>query len=190
MEPEGSLPCSQKPSTGPYRARSIQSIPPHPNSLRPILILSSHLCLGLPSDSFPSGLPTDILYAFLFVPIRVSCLAHLILLHLIILIEAPQCVVFPNLPSLHLSSVQIFSSTPCSQTPSVCVPPLMSQTKFHTHTEHRQNYSSVYSNFYVVRQETWIQSLIDGKRRLHLLHLICGICLATKPLVIYSLFCS
>jgi hypothetical protein len=33
MEPEGSLPCSQEPSTGPYSARSIQSIPSHPISL-------------------------------------------------------------------------------------------------------------------------------------------------------------
>jgi hypothetical protein len=34
-------------------ARSIQAIPPHPLSLRSILILSTHLRLGLPSGLFP-----------------------------------------------------------------------------------------------------------------------------------------
>jgi hypothetical protein len=42
------------------------------------------------------------------------------------------------------------SSKPCSQTPSVCVPPLMSKTKFHSHTEAQAKlYSWIFFNFYV-----------------------------------------
>ena len=47
-------------------ARSIQSMPPHPTSWRFILILSSHLRLGLPSGLFPSGFPTRTMYTPLF----------------------------------------------------------------------------------------------------------------------------
>jgi hypothetical protein len=56
----------------------------HPISLKSILTLSTHLRLGLRSGLFPSGFPTNILYAFLF-PIRATCHAYLILrlLHII-----------------------------------------------------------------------------------------------------------
>ena len=64
-------------------ASSSQSTPPHPTSWRSILILSSHLCLDLPSGLFPSGFHTKTLYTSLISPIRATCPAQLILLDLI-----------------------------------------------------------------------------------------------------------
>jgi hypothetical protein len=58
MEPEGSMPCSREPSTFPI-LRHINPI--HAISLRSILILSTHLHLGLPSGLFPSDFHANIL---------------------------------------------------------------------------------------------------------------------------------
>jgi hypothetical protein len=60
-EPEGSSPWSQEPSTGPH-LEPVPSTPHHPIPLRFILILSTHLRLGLPSGLFPFGFPTNIIY--------------------------------------------------------------------------------------------------------------------------------
>ena len=63
-------------------ASPIQSIYPHP-TWRSILILFTHLCLGLPSGLLPSCFPTKALYTPLSSPIRATCPAHHILLDFI-----------------------------------------------------------------------------------------------------------
>jgi len=52
----------------------VHTFPTH--SLRSILILSSHLRLGLPSGIFTSGIPFKILYKFLISPVH-ACMSHI-----------------------------------------------------------------------------------------------------------------
>jgi hypothetical protein len=83
----------------------------------------SHLSLGLPSGLFLSGFPTKILYAFLIsrttrpshshwfnLPYNIWWRIHIMKLFIMQFSQAP--------PPLPPSWVQIFSSTPCTQTPS------------------------------------------------------------------------
>ena len=67
----------------PSWASSIQSIPPHPTSWRSILMLSSHLRLGLPIGLFPWRFPAETLCTSLLSPIRATCPTHLIVLDFI-----------------------------------------------------------------------------------------------------------
>ena len=62
---------------------TIHSVTPHSTSWRSILMLSSHLSLGLPSGLFPSGFPTKTQYKPLLSPICATCSAYLILLDFI-----------------------------------------------------------------------------------------------------------
>jgi hypothetical protein len=64
----------------------------HPISLRSILISSTNLRLGLLSGLYSFYFPTNILYAFLFSPIRVTCPANLILLVI-------ECIIIENVMS-------------------------------------------------------------------------------------------
>jgi hypothetical protein len=132
VEYEGSLPTSQELTTCPYPEPD-QSSPhyPHLISKRSVLILSTHLSLGLPNGLFPCAFPTKNLYVFHFSPTRTTCPVHLILLDLIILIILGEEYKSrsSSLCNFHHSPVtsSLFGPnillTPCSQTPSVYVLP-------------------------------------------------------------------
>ena len=64
-------------------ASPVQSIYLHPTSGRSILILSTHLRVGLPNGLLPFGFPIKTPYSPLSSPIRATCPAHLILLDFI-----------------------------------------------------------------------------------------------------------
>ena len=83
MEPEGSLPHSQVTAICPYPEPAQSSPCLHPVSWISILILSSHLRLGLPSGLFPSVFPNKTQYAPLLSPIRETCPAHFTILYLV-----------------------------------------------------------------------------------------------------------
>jgi hypothetical protein len=91
--------------------RWIQSTTSYRISIR--IILSSHLCLGLPSGLFSSGRPTEVVYELLISLMYATCPSHLILLDFI------NLTTFGEAPSSHhilplrsnYSSLHPFSDT-------------------------------------------------------------------------------
>jgi hypothetical protein len=68
-------------------SQSLDESNPHIQAyfLRYILILSSHVRLGLPCGLFPSGFPVNTLYACIISPMRTTYCAHLVLFNSIVL---------------------------------------------------------------------------------------------------------
>ena len=64
-------------------AITVQPTPTHHLSLISILLLSSILCIGVPSGLFPSEIRTEPLYTFLLFPLQDTRPVHLNLVHLV-----------------------------------------------------------------------------------------------------------
>ena len=84
-------------------------LPSHPTSRRSILIIFSHLCLGLPNGLFPSGFLTKTLYTPLLSPICATCPDHPILLDMI-----TWTTIFKQQIKSHLPFEGIIRSSPYS----------------------------------------------------------------------------
>ena len=107
-----SLPHSQQPATWPYPEPDRSSPCPHNTSWRTIIMLSSHLRLGLPSGLFLSGFSIKTLYTTLLSPIHATFTTHLILLDLITIFGEQYRSISPSLCSFLHSPVILPLSDP------------------------------------------------------------------------------
>ena len=83
-------------------ASTIQSIYLHPTSCRSILILPTHLRLGLPSGLLPSGFPTKTLYTPLSSPIRIVVFKEINYLFTLIVFSVGSVPYFSHILFLYL----------------------------------------------------------------------------------------
>ena len=151
MELESSLPRLQVPATCSYpESDQFSQWHPHPTSWRSILILPSHLRLGLPSGFFPSSLSTKSLHAPLLFPIRATCsfMKFVLMLSLKKYLvrntddKASLYVVFATLLPHNTSKTKISSSEPYYRTVSAYNPPPFLRPSLTLTQNNRQNYSS------------------------------------------------
>jgi len=99
MEPKAPLVFTRARHWSLSWVKCVQTISSHPLSLWSILIVSSHLRLGLPSGLLPSLFPNKILHDFLVSSMRATCPSHLPaqdLVTLIIFGEAYMCIVLQS----------------------------------------------------------------------------------------------
>jgi len=152
MEPKGSFLCSEG---LPLVTILSQMHPIHtfPLYFPKIPFIYSHLCIGLLSGLLLSSFPTKMLCAFPIFPMHAACSDYLIFLHLITLISfgdtyklwnAPLCsLLHPPTTSSSLDPNVLLSTL--FSISSICVLPLVWETKFYTHTK-QDNYGFVYFN--------------------------------------------
>jgi hypothetical protein len=116
-----------------------------------IVILSSDIYLGIPSDIFTSGIPTRTRYVRRFIPMRPACPVHLVSFDSITNIWRGVQIMKLFITQFHPSSncfipprSRYSPQHPILKPPSVYVLPLISETKLHIHGKLETIYLSIY----------------------------------------------
>ena len=167
MESEGSLHL-WVPATCPYPQPDRSSPCPPPTSWRSILILSSNLCLGLPSGLFPSGFPTKTPYTLLPSPyvLRAPPISFFSILspeqHLVSSTDhsAPHYVVFSITSYLVPLRPKYTPQQLIFQHPQPKFLPQCEWPSFIPLQKSMENYSFVRLNLYIFGQQTGRQKIL------------------------------
>ena len=153
MEPEGSLPHSQKPITCSTLSQIDPVHTPHPTTWRSILILSSHLCLGLPLRCPP---PKPCLQLYVIRPSHSSRFDHpnnsewaeQIIKFLIMQFSPLPCHLVPPKPKYS-------PQHPILKQPQPTFLPHCERPSFTPKQNNRQYYTSICLNLYIFWLANW-----------------------------------